>query len=162
MSRRSTASLLFSSLFFTLLQPGIVAGLIPYWLLRQAIRSTFSFHWGWTQFLGIFLFTTGLLLLLDCVLRFALTGRGTLSPADPTKKLVIRGWYQYSRNPMYIGVMGMLTGEALFYQVVWFWWYVALIGLLFNLFIILVEEPRLKKDFGDEYLTYRKSVRRWL
>ena len=63
---------------------------------------------------------------------------------------------------MYIGVMAMLIGEAIFFEAGIFWFYVLFIGLAFHLFIYFVEEPRLKKDFGEEYLQYSTRVRRWL
>ena len=99
--------------------------------------------------------------MLECIFRFAVEGRGTLSPADPTKKLVIRGLYRFSRNPMYIGVMMILIGEAIFFQSKNLWIYLLFIFLAFNLFVLLVEEPRFRKDFGKDYYKYCKEVRRW-
>ena len=155
-------SLLFRNLFFTILQPGLVAGLIPYFLLGDRVKYVFQSEFGLPQYFGSLLFFIGLIIMIQCILQFAFEGKGTLSPADPTKKLVIKGLYQYSRNPMYIGVMMMLIGEAVFFEAGRFWFYVVGIGLVFNLFILLVEEPRLKRDFGDEYATYCRKVRRWI
>ena len=87
-------------------------------------------------------------------------GKGTLSPADPTKRLVITGLYKYTRNPMYVGVMLLLLGESLFFRSVSLTIYGILIFSTFHIFIILKEEPRLKKDFGEEYDLYCKMVKR--
>jgi protein-S-isoprenylcysteine O-methyltransferase Ste14 len=63
---------------------------------------------------------------------------------------------------MYVGVMLLLTGEAVF------WWsaalalYAAAVFVAFNLFIILHEEPRLRRVFGPEYESYLSEVRRWI
>lgn len=148
--------------FFTLLQPGVVAGLIPYYLLRGAIDPIIKKPFGLEQLGGAFIFVVGFIIMIDCILRFAYQGKGTLSPADPTRELVVKGLYQYSRNPMYIGVMLILAGEAIFFEQGRFWFYVIGVALLFNLFIIFVEEPRLKRDFGAAYEAYRKKVRRWV
>ena len=155
-------SLILRNLFFTILQPGLVAGLIPYWILGTQVTKVLEATFGIQQYFGLILFIVGFLIMIDCILRFAIEGRGTLLPADPTKKLVIRGLYQYSRNPMYVGVVSMLVGEAIFFEGGRFWFYVAGIALVFNLFILLVEEPRLKRDFGTEYELYCRKVKRWL
>jgi len=155
-------SLLLRNLFFTILQPGIVAGLIPYWLVRDSIHDAFEKPLRSWLFLSILIFIIGFYLMMDCILRFAIKGRGTLSPADPTKKLVISGWYRYSRNPMYVGVLLILLGEAIFFNVESLWSYTIFIVIIFTIFIVFVEEPRLRRDFGEEYTEYCKKVRRWI
>lgn len=155
------ASLFLRNLIFTILHPGIVAGLIPYWILRRA-GVAFPNAWGLLQFSGAIIFIAGLVLLLNCIARFAIEGRGTLSPADPTKHLVVKGMYRHSRNPMYVGVMLILAGEALFFRLADLWLYAFGVFLLFNAFIFFVEEPRLRRDFGQDYLDYCAKVRRWI
>lgn len=155
-------SLFFRNLLFTILQPGMVAGLIPFWILgdkaKKAFGQTLRFH----HYSGALIFLIGFVIMLICIINFAVQGRGTLSPADPTKKLVATGLYKFSRNPMYVGVTLILIGEAIFFQSVELWRYSLLIFIAFNLFIIFFEEPRLKKDFGEEYSRYCKKVRRWV
>lgn len=155
-------SLLLRNLFFTILQPGLVAGLAPYWILKSAGIPIFTVHDRLQHYLAIILFLCGFIIMLLCILRFALEGRGTLSPADPTKKLVISGLYKYSRNPMYVGVMLMLIGESVYYNFSGLWVYTLCIFIAFYLFILFFEEPRLRRDFGDEYRQYCQRVRRWL
>ena len=155
-------SLLLRNLFFTVLQPGLVVGLFPFFILKRESPVLFNGHFGLVQFLGTFLFLVGAAVLFDSIIRFAFQGRGTLSPADPTKKLVVTGLYKYSRNPMYWGIMLILMGEALFFESGGLWIYLLVVFVVFTLFIMLVEEPRLRKDFGNEYEEYRKRVRRWI
>src|SRR5215217_9208859 len=150
-------SLVLRNLFFTILQPGIVAGLVPYWILGSLSTAAFKNSLSSFQYLAIFIFAAGVAILLYCISLFAVKGKGTLSPADPTKKLVVSGLYKFSRNPMYIGVMLMLIGEAVFFSSSSLWIYTALVFIAFNLFIVLHEEPRLKEDFGREYQQYLKS-----
>lgn len=156
----STASLLLRNLIFTVLQPGLVAGVIPYYILGGEIKL--ETPWEFHTYAGVIVFVIGLIIMLRCIAQFAWEGKGTLSPIDPTKRLVVRGLYHRSRNPMYVGVMLILIGEAIATQSVALWVYLGIIFLAFNLFIRLHEEPRLRKDFGEEYLLYCSKVRRWL
>jgi protein-S-isoprenylcysteine O-methyltransferase Ste14 len=155
-------SLYLRNLFFTILQPGVVAGLVPYLLIRVDEKEKILQSFQILQYTGIFLFVIGFLIMMNCILNFAIHGKGTLSPADPTKQLVIAGLYKYSRNPMYVGVILMLIGEAFFFQSGRLCIYSILIFLVFHLFIVFFEEPRLKKDFGAEYDQFCNKVRRWV
>ena len=155
-------SLFLRNLFFTILQPGLVAGLIPIWILGRKTNNLFIKPWQFYQFSGLLVFVTGFVIMLICIVSFAVKGRGTLSPADPTKKLVVSGLYKFSRNPMYIGVIMILTGEAIFFQSVSLWIYLLAVNIGFNVFILLHEEPRLQRDFGEEYKKYCQKVRRWI
>lgn len=155
-------SLFFRNLFFIIIHPGLVVGLIPYWIVEHKLNENFSYPFQWFQFLGPLLFLIELTIMLNCIFNFAVEGRGTLSPADPTKKLVISGLYRFSGNPMYLGVIIILLGETIFFQSILLLWYMIFIFLVFNLFILLIEEPRLSKDFGKEHQKYRVRVRMWL
>ncbi|MFC5412795.1 methyltransferase family protein [Larkinella bovis] len=155
-------SLLLRNLFFTLLQPGVVAGLVPFWIVRKNLPVLLAAPLTGYQYLGLATGLLGFVIMLLCILRFATDGQGTLSPADPTKRLVVSGLYRYSRNPMYVGVSLILAGESIFCRSLNLWVYSLAIFVAFNLFIILREEPRLQKDFGNQYDDYRRKVRRWL
>jgi protein-S-isoprenylcysteine O-methyltransferase Ste14 len=154
-------SLFLRNLFFTILQPGIVAILIPFWLSGISVKTLVAEPFVWYHFLGLSIFAIGLVLMLICIASFAIRGKGTLSPADPTKKLVISGLYRFSRNPMYIGVTMMLIGESIFFQSYVLGVYALFIFIAFNTFIVFFEEPRLQDAFGNEYDEYTKKVRRW-
>ena len=149
------------NLLFTILLPGVVVGYIPYVIVRDDLDLNFQFR-GVEQYAGILILLTGLIILLDCIRRFAVEGRGTLAPVDPTKKLVVNGLYRFSRNPMYLGVMTILTGEAVFFRSSSLWIYLLVVFIVFNLFIAFIEEPRLRRDFGAEYGEYCQRVRRWI
>lgn len=156
-------SLLLRNLIFTILQPGVVTVLVPYLILRwRGYALVPDDLWRASHVAGIALMAIGAAIVLICVMRFVTDGKGTISPLDPTRKLVIRGLYRYSRNPMYVGVTTLLIGEAVF------WWspelllYLAIVFLAFNLVILLHEEPRLRREFGDEYREYVSKVGRWL
>ena len=154
-------SLFFRNLIFTILQPGIVIGLFPYFIAGEEFKIRWNLPFAFSQYAGLFFFILGWSLVLYCIYRFAVEGRGTLSPADQTKNLVAKGIYQYSRNPMYIGVMLALIGEVFFTKAASLMIYTGCVFTMFNLFIMFVEEPRLKRDFGEAYKLYCQKVRRW-
>jgi len=154
-------SLFLRNLFFTILQPGIVVGLVPFLILKfESLAKIPDF--GLYQFFGGLIFLIGLVIMLKCIVRFATEGKGTLSPADQTKELVLGDLYRYSRNPMYVGVLLILIGEGIFFTSLTLIAYALVTYAGFDLFIKLVEEPRLKKDFGDGYEAYCEKVRRWV
>jgi len=155
-------SLLLRNLIFTILQPGIVAGLIPYLFVKDQFKTTFSFPFQVYHWIGIFIILIGISILLYCVYHFAKYGRGTLSPADPKKKLVTKGLYRFSRNPMYLGVLIVLLGETIFMRSFMLGAYLFLVTILFLLFVVYFEERRLTKSFGDDYTSYKKKVKRWI
>jgi len=93
-----------------------------------------------------------------------LSWAGVTRPAavgDPPRRLVVRGPYQFVRNPMYIGAGFALAGAALFYHSTAFLGYTALFVLVAHLFVVWYEEPTLRQTFGADYETYSRRVHRW-
>lgn len=155
-------SLFLRNLLFTIIQPGIVAGVIPYLLLKGNGHDGFKMPVIWNEYLGLGIGIGGAAIAFYCIYLFATVGQGTLSPADPTHNLVAKGLYRYSRNPMYIGVLLILAGESMYTSYSILWLYTGFIFLLFHFFVMFFEEPRLKKDFGEAYTAYSRQVRRWI
>jgi protein-S-isoprenylcysteine O-methyltransferase Ste14 len=110
---------------------------------------------------GMILGAIGAAFALWCILTFAFIGKGTPAPFDPPRRLVIRGPYRFVRNPMYIGAGLALAGAALFYQSSSLLLYAGLFLLGTHLFVILYEEPILRRNFGDDYKEYCCRVGRW-
>jgi protein-S-isoprenylcysteine O-methyltransferase Ste14 len=148
------------SLLWAVLLPGLFAGYLPwrYFGLRDVVLDPGRpLHW-----LGLLGMAVGSVLLAVCILEFARSGRGTLSPVDPPRTLVVRGPYRYVRNPMYLGVTLIVLGEALLtnsrglvtYWVIWF--------AAVNLFVMGYEEPALRRQFGAGYERYAAAVGRWV
>jgi len=153
-------SLFIRALFWTLICPGTVALLGPWCLLRG--KEWNLIRWDWVSWLAAAAILTGAGVLFWCIAAFAVQGKGTLSPADPAKRLVVKGLYRYVRNPMYVGVTTILFGEAFLLKSMLLFGYAILVFILFNLFIRLHEEPYLRRQFGAEYEQYCRKVRRWL
>jgi protein-S-isoprenylcysteine O-methyltransferase Ste14 len=116
---------------------------------------------GPEQFAGGAIVIAGGALAVWCVVTFGMTGKGTPAPFDPPRRLVVAGPYRRVRNPMYIGAGFALLGAALFYGSIALLVYTVLFFLLAHLFVILYEEPTLRRMFGSEYEEYRRRVRRW-
>src|SRR4051794_3657372 len=116
---------------------------------------------GWAQTLGILGGIAGLGLAAGCLLTFVTVGKGTPAPFDPPSRLVIRGPYRLLRNPMYVGAALWIIGLALFYQSPAIAAYALVFLFTAHLFVVLYEEPTLRRIFGDEYLDYCRRVRRW-
>lgn len=148
-----------SALWATLL-PGTVIGYLPYVILSRRGELQPG-GWGVTQIIGLLAMALGVFALLKCIWDFAALGRGTLAPMDPPRALVVRGLYRYVRNPMYVGVLTSLLGEALFFESWALLQYAMAWLLIVHLFTVLYEEPKLRRQFGGSYDEYCRAVSRW-
>src|SRR5919108_2873672 len=92
-----------SALFFAA-APGVVAGLVPWWLTGWRVRGPLA-HWAPVRLAGLILLVLGAIVLVRAFARFAVEGRGTPAPVAPTERLVIGGLYRHVRNPMYLAVV---------------------------------------------------------
>jgi protein-S-isoprenylcysteine O-methyltransferase Ste14 len=148
------------SLLWVVLLPGTVAGLIPwrYFGVSQAQVSWQSPR----HIVAVITIAAGILLELACVVEFARRGRGTLSPADPPRHLVVQGLYRYVRNPMYLAISLILLGEALLLGSRALLLYWAVFFVCASAFVMLYEEPYLRSRFGGEYEDYSRRVGRWI
>jgi protein-S-isoprenylcysteine O-methyltransferase Ste14 len=153
----SAKLLLLKNLIFTLVVPGMVGVYVPLFIAREqppvsgsrfvvalALLSGGGTFYGW------------------CVWNFAVVGRGTPAPIDAPKKLITRGPYRFTRNPMYVGVLAVILGWAVLFESAAVFKYALVIGLCCHLFVVLYEEPHLRKAFGADYENYCVRAGRWL
>jgi protein-S-isoprenylcysteine O-methyltransferase Ste14 len=151
----------FKTLIFTILAPGTVAVLLPYRLVSSpAARG--SLPMGDLRYSGLLFIIAGGLIYLWCAWDFVFAGKGTPAPIDPPKELVVKGLYKRVRNPMYVGVMSLIFGQAMYFESTGLFVYAGLVLLLFNAFVFFYEEPALRRKFGDSYKRYCETVPRWL
>jgi protein-S-isoprenylcysteine O-methyltransferase Ste14 len=136
--------------------PGVVAGIVPALILGG------RFHPARTAAAGAAALAAGLLLLLWCVRDFYVSGRGTLAPWDPPRRLVVVGLYRFVRNPMYLAVLMLVMGWALAFGSAPVGLYLAVLAVGFHLRVLLAEEPWLRRRFGEEWEGYAGRVPRWL
>jgi protein-S-isoprenylcysteine O-methyltransferase Ste14 len=93
---------------------------------------------------------------------FAAEGTDIL-PASPTnKKLVTRGPFRYTRNPMYSGLVMIALGFAFYFGTLPFYVVPVLLFLLCNFSFIPFEEAKMQRQFGDQFTDYLRGVRRWV
>ena len=150
----------FKTLIFTIIVPGAVIALIPYLLLSRN-PDPFT-HIGTFRIFGVIPMAIGLAIYFRCAWDFASTGKGTPAPIDPPKHLVARGLYRYVRNPMYVGVLLTLLGEAWFFSSWTLAIYAAIVITWQHLFVVFYEEPALKRKFGESYSDYLARTPRWI
>ena len=143
--------------------------------------SVFIFGWGWLGFavrpldvslggplpswlppVGAALFVVGASLALSCVVLFVSRGRGTPAPFDAPREFVAVGPYRWTRNPMYVGGFGMLLGLAFVLRSPAVLLLVAAAAAVIHLFVVVYEEPTLRRQFGQAYEEYTRRVNRWL
>jgi protein-S-isoprenylcysteine O-methyltransferase Ste14 len=148
------------TLIFSILVPGTVAGVIPWLLLQQPWGLVFLFPSFWL--VGFLPLLLGVALYLWCAGAFTFIGKGTPAPIDAPKFLVKEGPYHWVRNPMYIAVLSIVIGQAILFHSLLLVGYALLVGTVVHLFVVFVEEPSLRHQFGESYETYLRTVPRWI
>jgi protein-S-isoprenylcysteine O-methyltransferase Ste14 len=150
---------LLSTLIFTLVVPGTVAVLVPRYLRRGpalaagGVEATFAFV----------IIAVGVAIYVSTAFwGFAAIGGGTPAPIAPTSVLVTRGLHRYVRNPMYLGVLCVVFGQAWLAHSRQLAVYGALLWIAFHLFVLGYEEPTLRRKYGEEYDRYRATIPRWI
>jgi protein-S-isoprenylcysteine O-methyltransferase Ste14 len=158
-TRRALAIL--GSAVFLVLAPGFFVVLVPYWISHWQFQPPFL---GFAPFrvIGALLIFAAATVLLESFARFALQGLGTPAPVFPTQHLIVEGFYRYVRNPMYLAVVTMVIGQALFFGNLRVLVYGLVAWLVTHIFVLTYEEPTLRKAFGAEYEAYRANVPRWI
>ena len=151
------------AVFRTSIFAALFMGTVGIYLPRYFGLLSGGLHGSW-RFLGIFPLCLGAYVALRCAFAFAWTGLGTPLPLDPPCRLVINGLYRCVRNPMYLGMALFLIGE-------WLLWgsdlrravaYFAGSGIAVTLFVMLHEEPSLRRKFPESYAEYSRHVPRFL
>lgn len=155
--RRATAAA--GSALFFLLAPGLTAGVVPWWLTGWRAAAP---PWPLPgRLCGAALLAAGLAALVHAFVRFVREGSGTPAPVAPTAKLVVGGLYRHVRNPMYVAVTAVITGQALVLgRAALLAWGAAFLATTFA-FVRLYEEPTLCARYGPEYDAYRRAVPGW-
>ena len=160
MERRGRLAAAAGSAIFLGLAPGVVVGLIPWWLTGWRMANPMPV-WGPLRVLGAVLTFGGALVLVSAFVRFVIEGVGTPAPVAPTRHLVVGGLYRYVRNPMYIAVVTAIVGQGLILGQLGLLLYAVFAGVIMAAFARWFEEPALLERFGEEYAEYRRAVPGW-
>ena len=146
------------TVLFTLVVVGTVIVYVPF----RIAAPTSPLAWSLRTYIAIFIILFGAAGYCATAFRFAIVGLGTPAPIAPTKTLVATGLHRYVRNPMYISVLLVVAGESVLYDSWPVARYALFLWLAFHLFVLVYEEPTLRRQFGDSYVVYCARTRRWL
>jgi protein-S-isoprenylcysteine O-methyltransferase Ste14 len=94
--------------------------------------------------------------------RGMLKAKTSPNPHRPTNTLVFEGTYRITRNPMYLSMLMIYAGISTFLQNPWFILFLPILAWLFTSWVIIPEEKYLEQKFGQEYLSFKSRVRRWI
>ena len=158
---RAPVAAYLGTIVFTIVVPGSVVGLVPYLISRWEIRPPLLGIEA-TRWIGVAMFVVAVPAFAEFLARFVREGHGTPAPIAPTRWLVVGGVYRHVRNPAYIAVFAMIVGQGLFFGNRQVLEYAIAVAIAFHLFVILYEEPTLKRTFGADYIDYCRSVPRWI
>ena len=147
---------------FTLLVPGTVAVAIPQVLARIRPHPTIQLDPQIARRVGTISILGGVALYLHTAVRFGTEGGGTPSPTDEPEELVTGGVYAYSRNPMYVGVLLVILGQAIRQRSLAIGWWGLGAWIGFHNRVIRYEEPHLAEKHGESFEEYRERVPRWV
>lgn len=157
--RRERLRAALGSVLFLAVAPGVVAGLVPWWLTGWRSGGAVPLP-VWAA--GAVLVTAGVAVLLHAFARFVAEGLGTPAPVAPTRHLVVGGLYRYVRNPMYVAVAAIIVGQSAVLGRPVLLLYALAFGAAVAAFVHFYEEPTLARRFGSEYDAYRHAVPAWL
>lgn len=159
MKTRAGAAL--GTLVFFFVAPVTVAVLVPYLLTHWERGDPFFgpvVHRG----LGGALILLGASGLIESFVRFVMKGRGTPAPIAPPELLVVTGLYRFVRNPMYVAILAVLIGEALWFARTDLLIYSVVVFVATAVWVRIYEEPTLRRTFGDSYERYCANVPRFM
>jgi len=145
---------------FFVLAPGVVAGVVPWWLTGWRVAQPLP-AWAPLRVAGAVLLAAGVAVLGHAFGRFVVEGLGTPAPVAPPARLVVGGLYRYVRNPMYLAVVATIVGQALALGQPALLWYAAAVAGATAAFVRWYEEPALRDRFGAPYEAYRRAVPGW-
>ena len=115
------------------------------------------------NFFGSIMIISGFIIILSAIILFK-KYKTTITPLNPSNatKLITGGIYKFSRNPMYLGLLLVLLGISSMINIIGGFLFIPLFILYLNLFQIIPEENAMVDLFKDEFLDYKKNVRRWI
>ncbi|MFH2040489.1 MAG: isoprenylcysteine carboxylmethyltransferase family protein [Chloroflexota bacterium] len=151
----------FKTTLGTIVVVGGFCFLVPYFIL---MASPFRLPAGINllQIFASLVAACGLGMVVWVSVAFVRKGQGTPIPIEPPTRLVIHGLYRLVRNPMYVGAVLILLGEALFFRSGWLLLYATGLWATLHTFLVVFEEPQLRQRFGSDFEQYLISVPRWI
>ena len=117
----------------------------------------------WGFIIGSISIIFGLIVILSAIILFK-KNKTTISPLNPSNatKLIVHGLYNFSRNPMYLGLLLVLSGISIIQNPIGGLLFVSSFISYLNHFQIIPEENAMLDLFKDDFLKYKENVRRWI
>jgi protein-S-isoprenylcysteine O-methyltransferase Ste14 len=159
-SARGTAAHWTRSFLLSVLFNTILLGALP-WSAHKLLPGTLPIPSLVGISTGIVLVLLGLAGLIYCVDAFGRRGQGTPSPLDAPSRLVTHGLFRVVRNPIIVSELTVIWGEALYFASLGIAIYAIVVSLIVHLEVVFIEEPELRKRFGQSYDAYCLQVGRW-
>lgn len=135
---------------------GLIIGGIINWFYPIKIMDG-----GLAVVLGNLLFLVGIAVIAIVYMQMR-RAKTNIEPWKPTTKILDSGLYSRSRNPIYFGMILIYLAITCFFNSVWFLPFLPIVLLIIHFGVILREEKYLEIKFGEDYLDYKKRVRRWI
>ena len=140
----------------------------PHYLLVLSLCMLLIWYFGESSpqnlpliIFGLGLIALGFLLAFNSIARFVKAKTGVV-PFSESTTLITEGFYKYTRNPMYVGMNSFLLGLLIILNnPINFIFLIIFFFIVRNLFVIK-EELQMEQTFGEDYLSYKGRVRRWL
>ena len=127
---------------------------------KSFFNEFFSYN---NNIISLFLLILGLTVFASAVRSFN-RQKTTINPLQPRKasSLVVSGIFKFSRNPMYLGMSVVLLSISIQFNPIGGLLIISLFVAYITVFQIIPEEEAMEENFGEEYLSFKRSTRRWI
>ena len=151
-------------------EKGAAVKLPPPLIFLIIILATYGVHHFWPigiggssvlKFIGVVAVVLGFSVVILASRSFK-HAETNIEPWKPTTRIISTGFYRYSRNPIYVAFCLVQIGLGIIFNSFWILIGFVVSAALVYYIAIKKEETYLEIKFGEDYLRYRKKVRRWL
>lgn len=157
----STAALWATALLDAVLFFGLFMAILP-WVAHRLLPQILPLPPAIRTWAGAVLVAVGVCIVIACVDTFVRRGRGTQLPTEAPRYLVTDGLFAVVRNPIIVAELMVIWGEALYVASVGVVLYALAASVGGHLIVRYIEEPELRRRFGESYDAYCRAVPRWV
>jgi protein-S-isoprenylcysteine O-methyltransferase Ste14 len=140
---------------------GLFMGILP-WAAHRLLPQTLPLPPPIRTLGGPVLVAVGICVVIACLDTFIRRGRGTQLPTEAPRRLVTDGLFGVVRNPIIVAELMVIWGEALYAASLGVVLYALAASIGGDLIVRYIEEPELRRRFGQSYESYCRDVPRWL
>ncbi len=135
----------------------LIAGLLLHWALPVRIMPH---SWAARLIIGILLLIIpGIMGVLS--FQIMRQSKTAINPRKQTTTIITKGPFSFTRNPLYVSLLLFYGGIAILVNALWSILLLPVMLIIFDRGVVIREEEYLEQKFGNEYLQYKKRVRRW-